>query len=232
MFEFFGSIVEGGFDIVGNITNTIGSGLERFSSGFFPSPQRQTPITISQQAPVVNTGLSYRPTSPEPMSALETAAQAAVDWMDSPYEEQYGPSQPDIDIAGPPVPWDLPFRNTIEGLWGAATGVFSEISDQLPDILMRKWGVLPEAQVQNTAGDTIYQVYPDPNRSPDTTPADTAGQPRGTYDLGFLTDWLKLPAANIPAPTAAQVRQVAGISVQTLVLIGLVLLIFLVGKKL
>jgi len=225
MSDYLGSIVEGGFDIVGNMTRAIGGGLERFSSGFFPTPQRQTPITISQQAPVVNTGLSYRPTSPQPMSALETAAQAAVDWMDSPYEEQYGPSQASMEIAGPPVPWDLPWRNTVEGLWGAATGVLSQINDQLPDILMRKWGLLPDA----SAGDTVYHVYPDSNMAPPTTPAPTAGQPQGTYDLGFLTDWLRLPAASIPAPAAGQV---AGISVGTIVLLGVVLLIFLAGKKL
>ncbi len=232
MFEFFGSIVEGGFDIVENMTGAIGSGLERFSSGFFPSPQRQTPITISQQMPVVNTGLSYRPTSPQPMSALETAAQAAVDWMDSPYEAQYGPSEVMQQAVNEPVGMLTPWTDTIDSLWGAATGVFSEINDQLPDILMQRWGLLPEPQVQNTAGDTIYHVYSDPNLSPDTTPAATAGQPQGTYNLGFLTDWLKIPAATIPTPTAAQVRQVAGISVQALVLIGVGLLIFLAGKKL
>lgn len=228
MLDFLGSIVEGGFDIVENITTGVGEGFERFSSGFFPSPQRQTPITISQQAPVVNTGKSYRPTSAEPQSALETAAQAAVDWMDSPYEEQYGPSEMDQRRS---ENWLDPWGDMLGDIVGAAGETFTKINEQLPEILMRKWGVIPEQQHQNTQGEIVYQVYTDPNAIPATVSANQAGQPKGTFNLGFLTDWLKIPAAPIPTPTAAQVKQVAGISVQTIALVAVAALIFIGLKK-
>lgn len=225
--DFIGNIVTGGFDFVGRIAGGIGEGMTDFGSSFFPAPQRQTPITISQQTPVVNLGKSYRPTAPEMPSAIETAAQAARDWLDSPYEAQYGPSQVMLASIDDPNP------SPIDVLFGHIGEIGSQIGDQLPDLLLRKWGILPEPQPQNSQGDIIYQVYPDPNLpQPATQPATQAGQPKGTYDLGFLTDWLKIPAATIPTPTAAQVKTVAGISVKTIALIGVGAIIFFGLKKL
>ena len=229
--DFIGNIVTGGFDIVGNIGGAVGSGLEKFSSGFFPSPQRQTPITTSQQSPVTHSWTSYRPTSAQPASVLETAAQAALNWIDSPYENQFGPSQVMQQTINEPNLGSI-VMNPIESLWNTAGKIGAQISDQLPDLLLRKWGLLPEPQQQNSQGDVVYHVYPDPNLpQPNTVPAGQAGQPKGTYDLGFLMDWLKVPAANIPVPSAAQVQQAAGISAKTIALIAVIAALYFAFKK-
>ncbi|RKY11475.1 MAG: hypothetical protein DRP65_04230, partial [Planctomycetota bacterium] len=200
--EGISSLAKAGFDTIDVMGKTVGSGLEGLYTSFFPSPQKISPIKAQSTQPVGFTGLSYRPTEPQHKASLETVAQAALDWIDSPYEEQYGPSQVMLERSNTKSDLWAPWDDFLGKVWEGATTTFGEINKQLPEILMRKIGLIETPEIVNTAGTTEYHVYgvgDDPNRAaPATTPATTADQPKYSFNLGFLPEWLRMGAARVP----------------------------------
>ena len=88
MFEWVGKTVQGGWNAIDNVINTIGKGASTLVSGFFPTPQRTTiKSDIMEQAGTL--GQTFRITDPDTPSMLESYAWAANQWLKSPYEEQY-----------------------------------------------------------------------------------------------------------------------------------------------
>lgn len=84
----FATLVQGGWDAIQNVTNTIGQGASTLVSGFFPTPQRDT-IKSESVAPAEGAGQTYRPVLPENISMGWTRNFAAQDWINTPYENQF-----------------------------------------------------------------------------------------------------------------------------------------------
>lgn len=81
-------IVGGGWDAVENIIGGIGGGASTFTSDFFPAQQREK-VEHLPLMPAGGEGLTYRPTSPDAPSFIETSMWAADQWLGSPYEQQF-----------------------------------------------------------------------------------------------------------------------------------------------
>ncbi len=192
MFQFVSDTVAGGWNAVSNIAASVSSGASQAFGSFFPTPQIQTPIRTQITQPVIsNPNINYRPTAADAPSLAETARFAYENWLGSPYEDQYG--APAGEAQGLFAPW----KSAAADLWNAATGAFSKINEQLPDVIMERWGLKPAADPQNTEGEVIYQVWGSPDMTPATHINGQPAQPAGLFSLGF-PQWGSAPVVRIP----------------------------------
>lgn len=228
MFEFVGNIVSGGWDAINNITTGVsnfGSNLFGGASGFFPTAQKKEPLSSSLMQPTIFSQNNFRVTSPDAPSLRETAAWAYDNWFDSPYENQFGIHETVPAVSG----WFDPWKGAVDTVWNAATGAFSNINDQLPNLLMQKLGLVPKAQPQNSQGAVVYQVpgSQNTNPAPATYPAGWFEQMAGLFGLGYPAAGAT-PAVPISPPTVAQK---AGISTGIIVLIGGAIVLVMLARK-
>ena len=140
MFEFVGNIVQGGWDAVGNVANSIGKGASYVSSGFFPSAQRSIPMVSETTQAAGGSGMTYRPTISENQSMFETLAMASQDWLNTPYEEQLA------------IKANTPGRQALVAAMGGQPS--KSWSDNLVDILRGAGNVIGQAgQVKTVVTD-------------------------------------------------------------------------------
>jgi len=219
MFQFVSDTIAGGWNAVSNIGQSLSGGAGQAFGNFFPTPQIQTPITAQITQPVISNPLiNYRPTSTDALSLSETAQYAYDNWLGSPFEDQYG-----VNKVAPSGIFD-PWGDAVANLWNAATGAFSKINDQLPTIMMQKWGLIPTPDPQNSQNEVVYQVLGSPSPTPDTHAAGEQAQPAGLFSLGF-PQWGSAPV--VPIPGTNQTLSVGTLSIVAVALIG----IFLLAKK-
>ena len=216
MFQFVSDVVAGGWNAVNNIVTSAGQTLSNVG-GFFPTPQKQTPIKTQITQPVIsNPNINFRPVAADAPSLKETADWAYNNWFNSPYEDQYSVGASKV------TPGFLdPWANAAGKVWESATGAFSQINDQLPTILMEKWGLIPAAEGQNTQGDVTYHVYDTPDRTPATHADGQPAQPAGLFSLGF-PQWGSAPVVRIPG--TQQTISSGTLIIAAIALIGIVLL--------
>lgn len=87
MFNTFGDLIGGGINAVTTLAQSLQRGISDFG-GSLPTPQKTQ--TVSQITQSANTlGTTYRATSPDAPSILETLNMYAQGWINSPYELQY-----------------------------------------------------------------------------------------------------------------------------------------------
>ncbi len=195
----FGPVMPDTWDSVNNLF--IGPPAPSISpSGFFPTPQQLQPIRSEITQPAVSMGVP-RLTASDAPSLAESAAWAYNDWFNSPYEAQYAPGAQSVE----PSFLDrlaAPFERTFTGLATATEEAFWEASEQLPGLLLRKVGLLPETQVVNTRGDTEVHLYQTPSMSRATVPGLIQEQPRGLFNMGY-DDQVPARVVRIPPPATA-----------------------------
>jgi len=156
MFEFVGSTVQGGWNAISNIASGIGRGASSFVSGFFPTPQQPGPIRSNIVAAAEGTGTTSRLTVPENPSMLETMAQNAQNWMNSPYEEQF--SKPS-DYYAETYKTDALGRKVLEMSTEPSTGPIQTLVGAL------RWGTSQVAAIR-TAADEFMQAWNPTRREP------------------------------------------------------------------
>ena len=169
-------------------------------SGFFPAPQQLQPIRSEIAQPAVSLGVP-RLTAPDAPSLAESAAWAYNDWFNSPYEAQYAAAAQSVE----PSFFErvaAPFERTFSGLATGTEEAFWAASEQLPDLLLRRIGLLPEAQVVNTRGGVEYHIYGKPSMSPVTVPGVIQEQARGLFNMGYEDD-VQARVVPIPRPATA-----------------------------
>jgi len=225
MFKFVSDTIAGGWNAVSNVVESTGQGISQTFSTFFPSPQKHVPIRSQIALPVIsNPNLNYRPTAPEAPSIRQTAEWAYNNWLGSPYEDQFGTTQATLDAVNERPGFFDPWKNAAGDLWKSATGAFSKINNQLPEILMQKWGLIPTADRQNTQGDVVYHVYGEPDRTAETYIDGQQAQPAGLFSLGFPQ---RGAAPVVRIPGTQQTISTGTLAIAAIALIG----IFLLAKK-
>ena len=225
MFQFVSDTVAGGWNAVSNIAASVSRGASQTFSSFFPTAQKQTPIRTQITQPVIsNPNINYRPTAADAPSLAETAKFAYENWLGSPYEDQYGAVKSTLDVAGEAQGLFAPWKSAAADLWNAATGAFSKINDQLPNVIMERWGLVPVADQQNTQGEVVYQVWGSPDMTPATHTNGQPAQPAGLFSLGF-PQWGSAPVVRIPG--TQQTISTGTLGIAAIALIGL----FVLAKK-
>ncbi len=221
MFQFVTDTVTG----IGNLVGSVTSGAGQAFGSFFPTPQKQVPITsqITRQV-ITDPSINYRPTAPDAPSLAETAKYAYNNWFGSPYQDQYGEVATTVRTAGETPGLLDPWSDAAGKLWEAATGAFSKINTQLPEVLMQRWGLSGQPDPQNTGGEVVYQIWGSPEMAPETVPAGQSGQPAGLFSLGF-PNWGAAPAVRIPGT-----QQTIGAGTIGIAAIALMVIIFLSKK--
>ncbi len=217
MFELAAGLMDDTFGAIGNVwtgvTNTVGSTF----SGFFPTPQTREPIRTEIAQPAISLGVP-RVTYGDAPSLAETAEWARNNWMDSPYEAQFAPNLRAAD------PITTPWEKAIGNIWTGLGNTFVQVNERLPEILMRKIGIIPESQPVNSAGGwEIHTQTPAPSGI-NTTPAPAGQQPGGYFNLGFLPDWMKAPVVPIPKTDVS-------VSSGSLLMIAGILIVILMIRK-
>lgn len=227
-------------DSIGGLQSILGNDNPAMTStGFFPAPQRQVPVQSQITLPAVSTG-SARALAPDAPSIAQTAAWAYKDWFNSPYEAQLAPTvKPTV---APAPKWNTnifpaenqnwfdrladPWKKSASNLFSSSGQALLNTWDNLPNLLLKKVGLIPETQTVNTAGTKEVHVYQTESKSPQPAISE---QPTGLFNLGYLTGQQAQAASAKPAAPAAPTVQRAG-GGGTLLIAGFVLL-FLLSKK-
>ena len=215
MWSFISDTISGGWNAVQNVIQGVGQGVSTYLPGFFPQSQRVEPIRTQIQQAAPSAGIA-RATMPEAPSIRETAEWAYNNWMNSPFEYQFSEPVPE------PTNLLSPWTQAIDKVWKSATGSFVAINEQLPEYLMRKWGIIETPEPQNTQGDVVYHVHDRPSTAPDTQQTGAQGQPPGSFNLGFPQPY-PIPVAGANT-TAGRSTAYLGIAA------GLVILYLLLKK--
>jgi len=200
-------------------------------SGFFPSAQKTSPISSQISLPAFTANVP-RTVAPEAPSIAQTAAWAYNNWFTSPYEAQFAPSKAPIATTAPPVTkWDTavsrmvdPWAKTADSFFKASGQALLETWDQLPNLLLRKAGLIPEVQTVNTQGAQELHVYQTESKYPQPAISE---QPTGLFNLGYLTG-KQAAAAQGAQPAAVQAAAAGGTG--GLLIVGFILLL-LMSKK-
>lgn len=201
-------------------------------SGFFPSPQVYTPIRSEIAQPAVSLGVP-RPLASDAPSLAQTAAWYYNNWFDSPYEAELARPAVVVPTRATPAPPPAaarpaeaglfgtvakPWTDALGGLLGIGGQVLQQANEQLPNLLLDKWGLGRNSQVVNTRGDIETNVQTKPPMGLATVPGLKQGQPQSLFNIGYGP---QQPVQTVPIADAGQ----SAIAISpVLVLLGLFLL--------
>jgi len=176
-------LVSGGWDAIDNI---LAYGTP------FPAQQRETVRSETVQA-AGGTGQTFRPTSPENLSMLETAQWSAQGWQNSPYQEELSvgyksaESQqlaekmgPKADTLGQSLDWAL-----------AQTRKVTTLFDQLSGLWKPREVIIETPRAGYPEGQDVRHLNETVEKGAKIIKAGTAwlggvfGQVKGLFNLGF-----------------------------------------------
>lgn len=170
-------------------------------SGFFPTPQASVPLRTELTQPAVSLGTA-RPLATDAPSLAQTANWFSQNWIGSPYEAELArPSvapPPSTAFVGPPLSAyqpkaepgifgqiAAPWESAIENIWGEAERTFVDVTKQLPNMLLAKYGLGTTTQVVNSRGDTETNVQSKAPMSLATIPGLMQEQPQYLFNIGY-----------------------------------------------
>lgn len=240
--EWAGGLVQGGWDALANVTNTIGKGVGGIGRTFFPEPQRNTIVSeITQGAGA--SGLTYPDYSIESPSLWETALWADQEWIGSPYADQYAVTtmnQESKDLASQvSVTKQNPIGDMFADIIGGMRWAGQQVSEikTLADEITGPW-MQPREVIRGipTAG------YPDgtndqhlndwSNRGAEVLGAVKAGaegilnQVKGLFNIGFPQTGGQ-PAFGI----SHEIKPSFGLTTGAIIVIALILILIVFGRK-
>lgn len=164
MFAFIGNTVQGGWNAVTNVIGAVGSGAGGLVSSFFPAKQ-STQVQHVNIKPMESSGETFRSTSADASSLMETAYMRAIEWRDTPYEEQFG-------VGGKTGMDSLVATTQKSQPW------FSTVADLFDSAKVSAEGVLTYGKEVRTVVDTFMETLGfRPRETVDTTP--NVGAPEG-----------------------------------------------------
>lgn len=242
MLGLIGDVVQGGWDAIDNIGQTIGQGVSTLASGFFPIPQK-TRIVSDTIEPANTAGAPYRPVAPEQQSIYETAQWASNEWLGSPYEDNFAiPTKREESqtfsqrISATPEPAGDFLGDIFEAIRSA--GEASREVKTIVDEIGSDWGLIPRETITGTprAG------YPEGRDEQHLTDLRTMGanvleigrslfgtlteQVKGFFNLGYQQE------SNQPAIAIRHELQPSGKTTTGIIIIGVILLIiYFLGRR-